>query len=345
MQENTCFEHAHYAVKDMLCSGEGLCAKPVLRVRNEGNMSVDVQLFAQTGCDTSMHRLSLFESVPDFAAANCMCSFRNWFHFLNTTAGTQAVQNIIKVWDRMVHYTNREKAEMLSEMRVLQTWPHPCDRTYAHTDYNTCRAPSHVATDTATDAVEELSVSKTWSYEGDEWYARFCNMWPSLEAWGFLNPYLPESGTLHSAAADVRLCSEFAMCPVVHFHVCGRTVDRRRVRTYTSNDDSLYGVQAAPAQTMREYCGLDAQRCWGMGYLLGENCAKIDKEKSDICVVDRLVLPLVSIFKQRNLFGSKTSCAAATLHGSFYQIVPRQKKLRAVCGCRVSLNPPLLMDQ
>jgi hypothetical protein len=45
---------------------------------------------------------------------------------------------------------------------------------------------------------------------------------------------------------------------------------------------------------MREYCGLDAQRCLSMGYLLGSDCADIDKEESDICIVDQLVLPLVS---------------------------------------------------
>jgi hypothetical protein len=121
-------------------------------------------------------------------------------------------------------------------------------------------------------------VTKTWSKEEDQWYVRSCNMRPSRDVWGFLNPYLPESGTLHSAAADVRRCSEFAMCPVVHFHVRGRTVDTRRVRAYVANDDSLYGVQASFGQTMREYCGLDAQRCWSMGYLLGNDCAEIDKD-------------------------------------------------------------------
>jgi hypothetical protein len=59
MQENTCFEHAHCASQGMLCSGEGKCTQPVVRIRNEGNMSVDIQLFAESGCDISMQRLSL----------------------------------------------------------------------------------------------------------------------------------------------------------------------------------------------------------------------------------------------------------------------------------------------
>ena len=46
---------------------------------------------------------------------------------------------------------------------------------------------------------------------------------------------------------------------------------------------------------MREYIGLDAQRCWAMGYLLDLDCAEVDKEQIDVCVVDCLVLQLVSI--------------------------------------------------
>ena len=101
-----------------------------------------------------------------------------------------------------------------------------------------------------------------------------------------------------SATKDVRRCSEFAMCPTVHFHVSGRTVDSRRVRVHESSDDLRYGVRALTAT--REYCGLDAQRCWGMGLLLGVDCEDVDKEKSDKCVVDDLVLPLVHIVYRRN---------------------------------------------
>ena len=295
MQKDTCYEHEHCSAQGLLCSGEGRCSEPVLRVRNEANISADVQLFAHSGCDTSMQRLSLFESVPDFAAANGMCSFRNWFHFINTTDGSRPVQNTINVRDRLVHHTDRESPKTLRELGVLETLPHPCDRTYAHTNYNSCRAPALVKTESDSVAAEEMLVIKTWLQKQEEWYARFCDMRPSRASWGFLNPYLPQGGTLHSAVSDVRRCSEFNMCPVVHFHVGGRTVDVRRVRTYVANEDSLYGVQAVSSEPIREYCGLDAQRCMAMGYLLGTDCADVDKEESQMCIVDRLVLPLVSI--------------------------------------------------
>jgi hypothetical protein len=295
MESNTCFEHAHCAAQGMLCSGEGKCTQPVVRIRNEGNMSVDIQLFAESGCDISMQRLSMFDSIPDFAAANGMCSFRNWYHFLNTTADNQAFDNIIKVRDTKIHYTNREKAELLSEMNVLKTKPHPCDRSYAYTDYKLCDADAYITTEFEENPsiAEKVTVSKTWENKDAEWYARFCNMRPSRDSWGFLNPYVPESSTLHSVTSDIRRCSEYNMCPIVHFHVQGRTVDTRRVQAFVTNDESLYGISAAPE--MRDYCGLDAQRCWGMGYLLGTDCSEIDKEESSVCVIDQLVLPLVPI--------------------------------------------------
>jgi len=300
MQQNTCFEHSHCIDKGLLCSGEGYCTESLLRVRNEGDTDVDLQLFAKTGCDISMQKMSLFDGIQDFAQANGMCSFRNWFHFFNTTAEESAFQNIIKVRDKMVHRTDRVRPELLSDMHVLEALPHPCDRTYTHTDFNVCALEGAVVTDTDYKTAEPLTATKTWSEENKHWYARFCDMRPRSETSGFLNPYLSASGTLHSAAAEIRRCSEFDMCPQTHFHVSGRTVDTRRVRTYVANEDSLYGIQGFESSVMRDYCGLDAQRCLGMGYLLGTDCTEIDQEKSDICVVDQLVLPLIPILFPNN---------------------------------------------
>jgi hypothetical protein len=51
-----------------------------------------------------------------------------------------------------------------------------------------------------------------------------------------------------------------------------------------------------------------------MGYLLGEDCAEIDKEQSDICVVDRLVLPLVSILFPNNAISLEAKLVALRRH-------------------------------
>jgi hypothetical protein len=268
----------------------------MISINNEANLNADVQLFAHSGCEGTMHKLNLFESIPDFAASNGMCNFRNSFHYKNTTAGKPVTNNIIEVKDSVVHHTDRAGAETLQDLQILKTLPHPCDRTYSYTNYDVCNGPATRRDSTGGVDVpaKQLTVTQTWLQKDGHWHARFCDMRPNYP-WSFLNPYSPVSGTLHSATSDVRRCSEYNLCPSVHFQVSGRTVDTRRVRTYVRGVDAEYGVQSESTQPIREYCGLDAQRCLGMGYLLGIDCNEIEREESQLCVVDRLVLPLVSI--------------------------------------------------
>jgi hypothetical protein len=98
VEDNTCYEHSHCA-EGLLCSGQGYCSEPMISISNEANEDADVQLFAHSGCEGTMHKLSLFQSIPDFAAANGMCNFRNWFHYDSTTAGKPVTNNIIEVRD------------------------------------------------------------------------------------------------------------------------------------------------------------------------------------------------------------------------------------------------------
>jgi hypothetical protein len=294
VEDNTCYEHSHCA-EGLLCSGQGYCSEPMISISNEANEDADVQLFAHSGCEGTMHKLSLFQSIPDFAAANGMCNFRNWFHYDSTTAGKPVTNNIIEVRDSVVHHTDRAQAQTLQDLAILKTFEHPCDKTYSYTEYNICDAQAEITDNGGSDTeAVKLMVTKTWLHKDGHWHARVCDMRPSYP-WSLLNPYTPVTGTLHSATSDVRRCSEYNLCPSVHFQVSGRTVDTRRVRTYVRVFDAEYGMEWKSTQPTREYCGLDAQRCLGIGYLLGMDCNEIEKEESQICVVDRLVLPLVSI--------------------------------------------------
>jgi len=60
------------------------------------------------------------------------------------------------------------------------------------------------------------------------------------EPWSFLNPHTPTSGTLHSVTADVRRCTEYNLCPSVHFQVSVRTVDSRGVIVYEDARDVIW---------------------------------------------------------------------------------------------------------
>jgi hypothetical protein len=308
MQVGTCFQHHHClnssSDADRLCSGEGRCVSPLIRVRNEASINAEVQLFAERECDVSMQRLSLFESVPDFAKANGMCSFRNWYHYRNTTDETQGFQYIKEVPDGLVFRTTEAETRTLSDLDVLRHKPHSCDRSYAHTEYKACYAQDYRArleTPEGRSLLKSVDITRTWVRRGSEWHARFCNLKGGGDVTGFLNPYKQTAQTLHSAPQDIRRCADFRLCPTLLFHIRGKGVDKRRVRVYEKSVDSPFGVQARPTLA-RDYCALDAQRCWGAGYMLGTDCADVNREESNLCIPDRLVLPLVTI-----VFGDETS--------------------------------------
>ena len=90
------------------------------------------------------------------------------------------------------------------------------------------------------------------------------------EASGFLSPY--PDGALLSAARHIKRCSKLGLCPSTRFHLRGT----RRVRARAA--------RGRPARRRehqrRDCCWLDAQRCWGMGHLLGRDCAELDQERS-----------------------------------------------------------------
>jgi hypothetical protein len=109
------------------------------------------------------------------------------------------------------------------------------------------------------------------------------------------SPY--PDGTLLSAARDIKRCSKLGLCPSTRFYVRGRAVEARRVRVHVLSEDSPNSV--ASTNDARDYCGLDAQRCWGMGHLLGRDCAELDQERNALCVVDALVLPLLAVVYPR----------------------------------------------
>jgi hypothetical protein len=294
MQNGTCYQHAHCG-DEKLCSGEGECVEPQIFVTNAAADS-EVQLFGRDGCHTSMQRLSRFEAVPDFAQANGMCNFRNWYHYLNSTSDGTREDKIIDVKDKEVFRTNRAEGSTLLELKVLQPLAHPCDRSYTHTDFKACAAPA-VSTRgagdfTVTSDAQELKAARTWQLRNDAWHARFCSMNGGKK--GFLNPYKTYPDTLKQATRDIRRCIEFGLCPETQFHVLGEAVEGRRVQVQIRKEDAADGVHKE--DTARDYCSLDAQRCWAVGYLLGEDCVDVAQEKnSELCVVDMLVLPLFRI--------------------------------------------------
>ena len=294
MPASSCYQHKH-CPSGRLCSGEGSCVAPQLFVLNKAGWDSEIQLFSK-GCNVSMRRLSRFESVADFARANGMCSFRDWYHYKNATAGAPALDYLKSVPNRLVKRTDLGDGQSLEGLAVLKTLSHPCDRSYAHTDLGACflegRGAARVSAlgSDSSYAATSIVAARTWQLKEGAWHARFCAL-QGGEKSGFLSPF-PDN-TLRSAARDIQRCSKLGLCPSTSFHVRGKAVEGRRVRVHRLSEDSPNGV--APSPAARDYCSLDAQRCWGMGFLLGQDCAEVDEERSALCVVDELVLPLLPI--------------------------------------------------
>jgi hypothetical protein len=209
-----------------LRSGEGDCVKPKIFVRNNAIWDSEIQLFGRDGCDISMTRLSRFESVADFATANGICSFRNWYHHQNWISNTRDHNRPREVKDKSVYApTCQSHRPCTASLNVLRTQPHECDRSHADKDFKACTEMKASIRPIQRNVLMDASpvrAAQTWH---GEWHARFCIMQGGGQASGFLNPYLPQGGTVNSARPDIRRCIEFDLCPATKFHVRGRAVE------------------------------------------------------------------------------------------------------------------------
>ena len=138
----------------------------------------------------STRSLSRFESVENFARHNCMCSFRDWYHYKNATADTPAFNFLKTVPDLLVLRTDCGDAQSLEQLGVLRTLGHQCDRSYQHTDFQPCYAPATVAQilSGSSYTVQSVLAARTWQLEDSVWNAHFCAL-QGGEASGFLSPY------------------------------------------------------------------------------------------------------------------------------------------------------------
>jgi len=138
----------------------------------------------------STRSLSRFESVENFARHNCMCSFRDWYHYKNATADTPAFNFLKTVPDLLVLRTDCGDAQSLEQLGVLRTLGHQCDSSYQHTDFQPCYAPATVAQilSGSSYTVQSVLAARTWQLEDSVWNAHFCAL-QGGEASGFLSPY------------------------------------------------------------------------------------------------------------------------------------------------------------
>jgi hypothetical protein len=91
-QSPSCYSHRDCAATDQMCSGDGQCVDPVLQVENHLNESIEFELYTQNCSTTSRQRYpvhaydtygaSAWENIPDILNMYGMCSYHDWFEYL-----------------------------------------------------------------------------------------------------------------------------------------------------------------------------------------------------------------------------------------------------------------------
>ena len=300
VSRGSCFQHRHCAESHQMCSGDGVCVDPIMYITNDLDAPVNVQLFSndQATCSLRTDGISEFEAVPDFAQAHGMCSFRDWFHYRNTTADHKpSTDNLVHVKDKVIHRTDERDPTTLSDSATLNVKAHVCDRSYQHTSMHICQdspdirsSYSHLPIDQNTNPVRHSTAIRTWNAGGGS--VRFCDMGlHSNEVNGFLNPYTyvdpisrQAQDTLLFVPKTVNRCFKFNVCPSVRFTVQGLDVQDRLVATTVSSKNTL-----SRSSTFRQYLHEDAESCRAVGYRVQSS------DTLPSCVVDRFVVPLLDV--------------------------------------------------
>lgn len=188
------------------------------------------------------------------------------------------------VADHVVLRTDADQSQTLEGLCVLIAERHPCKRAYAHDSWGVCTAGSDVLTGNMCSLAADVRVTRPWQREHGECRCR-AQTKPSASCTRIC---ARRCTTPH----DIRRCVEFALCPASTFHLRWPQVEDQRVQVHERNEDSPICEQAREA--VRDYCSLDTQRCWGVGFLLGSDCEEAGRLESETCVPDALVLPLLS---------------------------------------------------
>ena len=300
MLKDTCYQHAHCAA-DLMCSGEGRCVQPQIFIRNDARFTASVQLYSDSPtCEMDTKYMSMFGHVDSFLQHNGMCSFRNWYEYQNISSSAlnhNADDDTVTIPNRLHMPTDSVNSQELLELGRMFPNPHACDRSYEHSTYQNCAQDVRLGPKSSPN-IRLFNATRTWQEQNGEALMHMCNM-PRDEIVGFLHPYQASQQNLLQATQQIRRCEEFKLCPQMNFHVRGRSVARRRVHSVLVNEND----QVVKDAMVRDYCSLDAQRCFAIGSLVCENvqtplaCVCSQTATSKLCALDHLVMPVLQVLR------------------------------------------------
>lgn len=314
-EQGTCYQHKHCEEEEekSMCMEDGFCGAPELLFTNKLNSAVNIQIFSSE-CSVDTSRVSVSEAIPDFAQANGMCSFRNWYHYLNDSQAARLTNGVLlEQADKILHRSNAvagvdvRTMSTMSKANILMPRVDGCDMSYQHTEYKACgkndlttlMQDAFLTYQSEPVTAEEMRVSRPWKQTEQGWVVQYCNM-PSRALNGFLAPYSAHdtngltSETLRLASSQIFRCKNSKQCPAQRFLVRGEAVENRKVQIILYNR----GTMQVETRKYRDYCSLDSQRCYAAGQLIGADCVEITAGVAfspGYCAVDHMTLPLYQI--------------------------------------------------
>lgn len=330
----TCYSHADCTGENRLCSGDGSCVEGIWQVENELDDDIGFELYTEScGGDNNdfrmeeydMYGASPWENVPDVLEMYGMCSYRDWFEYVelvdpvNRTRGGRSMcasQSTVigcepesfDVDNTLWQETNRPHSE--PNMRSIwstnrfRVQAHPCDMDYMHMDGLKGCSPVVLNDNSAMGVFDKSSRSQPFRSsrarrnrnvqtierfrDGDNNIKRFINM--------IGRPPKVDLGTDWRSVGfmsmddilpeSMRRCNALDQCFVDTFTFNGGRVDDRHVLR-----DGILGP----------WDPQDSDACGGSGIIVSDsNCNLLQTDHNYCCQLDRAVLPLFEVFCSSN---------------------------------------------
>ena len=363
----SCYSHADCS-GGKLCSGDGKCVHSVIQFENWLQEDVDFEMHAETCTSSNSERFptvqydlygaSPWEKIPDVLDMYGMCSYRNWFSFLefvdpsdasraNTgKCGTDSAtlkcnplasqSRVSRWWDVLRPHSHLSMLSLwdTGKFRVL---PHVCDRDYQHLAGLQGCAPSFSLNSAKRGPLGYINLElEKRMFPGttkNTYVQTIDRLGYSIVGLGTL-PFgtSPQEGYRKagflSTKADVfvessgqsifKACKTLDQCFVDDFYYNGKVVSRR-VYTYYNQQPKMRDWK--PSES--ENCGIFAMEETDRPT---DYCLGINPTTHACCIIDPAVAPLYYMLKKN------PSLLAQELHGTcnkddLFGKVPKQQAI------------------
>lgn len=344
---DTCYSHADCQSTNKMCAGDGRCVHSVLQVENALDHDIDFELYSEDCSSSNSTRFptvqydtyggSPWEKIPDVLEMYGMCSYRNWFSYLEfVEPSSDERQNLglcngeqqsssceplssKSTVSRWYNVLTPEANEMPSlwDTQKFRVQPHACDRDYQHLNGMRGCAPSFSMTYSKRNSLGHVSLEtakRIFFYKTKSTYAQTINR-DKYAAVGLGKPSFFTAGHL-PLNSGYRKAGFLSAETVFDVDAADATDGGKSIFTACKTleqcfvDDFFYNGKMVArkifdqvANVMRDWKPMESERCGSFGYQVDEMsavnvCPGINQITHACCRIDMSVAPLYYTLKQ-----------------------------------------------